>query len=188
MLIRRKRAGPGNLTNPCATPGLTRVTSMVILGVTISNFLGFENHIHRICCQARQSLYALRTLVAHGLRGPLLFDVVRATTLARMLYASPVWWGFAGQCERNRLQTLIRRLIRYHYLPEDSPSFEQLCLKADSRLFSAVLTDKGHVLHALLPPVKTSVYSLRPRAHDRVIPPADSLMRRTYITRMIYRT
>src|SRR5688572_9966386 len=103
-----------------------------------------------------------------------------------MLYASPVWWGFAGQCERNRLQTLIRRLIHFQYLPEDSSSFEQLCLKADSRLFSAVLTDKGHVLHALLPPVKTSVYSLRPRAHDRVIPPAESLMRRTYITRMIY--
>ena len=59
-------------------------------------------------------------------------------------------------------------------------------LKGEPQLFFAVLTDKGHVLHALLPPVKTSTYSLRPRAHDRVIPPADSLMRRTYITRMIY--
>src|SRR5688572_8536603 len=63
---------------------------------------------------------------------------------------------------KSRLQTLIRPLICYHYLLEDSPSFEQLCLKADSHLFSAILMDKGQLLYALLPPVKTSVYSLRP--------------------------
>ena len=127
---------------------------MVILGVTVSDSLGFGGHVQRICCRARQSLYAMRTLVAHGLHGPHLHDVVKATTLARMLYASPAWWGFIGQGDRDRLQSIMRRLIRFHYLPEDTPSFEQLCAKADSRLFTAVLVDGGHVLHDLLPPVE----------------------------------
>jgi len=187
MIIHRPRVGLGNLTAPGTTTGLARVTSMVILGVTISDDLRFNNHVQRLCCQARQSFYALRTLVAHGLRGLHLYDVVRATTLARMLYASPAWWGFVGQRDKDRFEVLMRRLIRYHYLPGDSLSFEQLCIKADSRLFSSILVDNGHVLHELLPPIKTSKYSLRPRAHDRIIPPADNLMRKNFITRMIYK-
>ena len=87
----------------------------------------------------------------------------------------------------RRQKVPLRRLIRYHYLPGDSLSFEQLCIKADSRLFSSILVDNGHVLHELLPPIKTSKYSLRPRAHDRIIPPADNLMRKNFITRMIYK-
>ena len=51
-------------------------------------------------------MYALRILVAHGLTGPQLYDVVRATTVARLLYAAPAWWGFAGQQDRNRLQSV----------------------------------------------------------------------------------
>src|SRR5688572_27464359 len=178
MIIHRPRVGLGNLTAPGTTTGLARVTSMVILGVTISDDLRFNNHVQRLCCQARQSFYALRTLVAYGLRGLHLYDVVRATTLARMLYASPAWWGFVGQRDKDRFEVLMRRLIRYHYLPGDSLSFEQLCIKADCRLFSSILVDNGHVLHELLPPIKTSKYSLRPRAHDRIIPPADNLMRK----------
>ena len=124
---------------------------MVILGVTMNEALSFEAHITRISCQARQSLYALRILVAHGLSGPMLYDVVRATTVTLMLYAAPAWWGFAGQQEKNRLQSAMWRLIRLQYLPEDSPSVEHLCHTPDSRLFSAVLGNPGHVLHGLLP-------------------------------------
>src|SRR6476660_7493019 len=65
--------------------------------------------------------------MVHGLSDPTPYDVVRATTVARMLYAAPAWWGFAGQQEKNRLQSAMRRLIRLRYLPEDSPSFEHLC-------------------------------------------------------------
>jgi len=169
-----------------ATPGLERVTSMTILGFAISDTLGFGSYAHRICCRARQSFWALRTLVAHGLRGPPLHDVVRATTLARMLYASPDWWGFTNRSERDRLQAVVSRLVRFKHLPDDTLTFEQMCQRADTSLFSAVLADSGLVLHDLLPPVKVSTYHLRPRAHDHVIPPADSLMRKTYISRMLF--
>ena len=38
---------------------------------------------------------AVRILVARGITGPLLYDVVglRAATVARLLYAALAWWG-----------------------------------------------------------------------------------------------
>jgi len=75
MVIRRPRGRAGRDAVPSTTPGLTRVSSMVILGVTMNEGFSFEAHITRICFQARQSLYALRILVGHGLSGPMLCDM-----------------------------------------------------------------------------------------------------------------
>ena len=159
---------------------------MTILGVVVTENLGFEAHIRRICIQARQSLYALRIMTAHGIKGPSLHDVCRMTTVARMLYAAPAWWGFAGQQERGRLQAILDRLIRMNYLPEDNPTFEALCSTADGRLFAALLLNPGHVLNPLLPPLRPQPYSMRPRLHDRIIPRADNLTRKSFLTRMLY--
>src|SRR5688572_15559722 len=137
---------------PCCLPDqiLTRVSNLNILGVTFTEVLSFEPHITRICCKARQSMYALRILVAHGLKGLQLYDVVRATTVACLFYAAPAWWGFAGQRDRCRLQSVINKLILLRYLPEDYPKFERLCLEADTRLFSAVLMNQGHVGYCIV--------------------------------------
>ena len=172
----------GRVSAPAATPGVTRVHSMKVLGVMLTETLSFEMHIAQICCRARQSMYALRILTAHGLSGPGLYDVVRATMVAHLLYAAPAWWGFASQREKS----VMNRLIRQRYLPSDSPTFEQLSLKADTCLFSAVLGNPGHVLHRFLPPKKPLAYSLRPRSHDRVLPLANHNMKKTFIVRMLY--
>jgi len=185
MIVRRP--GRGEVVIPGEVPGLMRVQSMVILGVVLTETISFANHIKRICVQARQSLYALRIMTSHGLRGPNLYDVVRMTTVARMLYAAPVWWGFAGQQERERLQAIMDRLVRLHYLPKNSPTFEQLIRKAEGSLFAAVLLDQGHVLNQFLPPLRPQLYYyMRPRRHDRIVPRADNLMRKTFLTRMLY--
>src|SRR5688572_21471691 len=55
-----------------------------------------------------------------------------------------------SQDGRTRLQAQLRRLVRLRYLAENNPSFEQLCQ-------SAFRADPGHVLHDLLPPIKTVV-------------------------------
>src|ERR1043165_113847 len=91
MVIRRSRGRTWHDIVPDVTPGLTRVSSLNVLGVTFTEVLSFEPHITRICCKARQSMYALRILVAQGLRGLQLYDVVRATTVARLLYAALAW-------------------------------------------------------------------------------------------------
>src|SRR6188768_1454664 len=76
---------------PSSHPGIERVQEMVILGVTISDRIGFGAHMDKICCKARKSMFALCVLVTHGYHGERLFAIVRATILARLRYASSVW-------------------------------------------------------------------------------------------------
>ena len=156
---------------------------MVILGVTVSNHIGFETHINKICCKARQSKFALRILVAHGLCGQRLFDVVRATTLYRMLYA---WWGYANLGDRKRLNSIVKKLSRSGFLPADEPSFDNHCTSADSALFRSVLSNPCHILHSLLPPRKNNPYYMRSRPHDRTLPRVDVFTKRNFIMRMLY--
>ena len=47
---------------------------MKVLGVILTETLSFEMHVAQICCRARQSMYALRILTAHGLSGPVLYE------------------------------------------------------------------------------------------------------------------
>src|SRR3984885_12376939 len=145
---------------PPPYPGLERVAEARVLGVVLSSSLGFSFHITNICTRALQSLYAIRILTSHGLEGQRLHDVVQSTTLARLFYASPAWYGFLNAESRNRLNSIIKKLKRRRYLPVNYPSFEDLCDRADGKLFSSVLKNRGHVLSHLLPPVKETPYLL----------------------------
>jgi hypothetical protein len=138
--------------------GIKRVTSLNILGIEISAKLGFSSHIQKICVRAKQSLHAHRILISHGLLGVRLYDVVRSTTVNRMLYCSQVWWGFASKQERDSLSAVVRKLVRFGFLPKSFPTFEELCKKADHDLFRNILNNPGHILHYLLPPVLYTVF------------------------------
>ena len=61
------------------------------------------------------------------------------------------------------------------------------CEAADDGLFASVLHNGNHVLAQLLPPIKETPYQLRPRAHNRSLPIADTLMRKNFIERMLYK-
>ena len=65
---------------PPEYPGLSRVREARILDILINDKIGLEAHVNLICTRAKQSLYAIRILCAHGLFGARLHDIVRATT------------------------------------------------------------------------------------------------------------
>ena len=153
-----------------------------MLGVQISDNLSSLNHI---TVTAVQSTYALRVLRAHGLNGPNLWEVSRATAVAKLTYACSAWWGYVDAEAKSRIQSTMKKFKRLGCLPEDV-SFTDICQKQDNNLFSQILSNENHVLHQLLPPVRNIPYSLRPRAHDRELPVANTAMRRNFITRMLY--
>ena len=62
-----------------------------------------------------------------------------------------------------------------------------MCEAADDGLFASVLHNGNHVLAQLLPPIKEIPYQLRPRAHNRSLPIADTLLRKNFIERMLYK-
>jgi len=61
-----------------------------------------------------------------GLNGNALWDVNRATLVSQLLYASPAWWGYIKADERNRLQSIIVKAMRYDYLPRSFNTLDEL--------------------------------------------------------------
>ena len=99
--------------------------------------------------------------------GDCLFHVVRGITVSRVLYCSPVPWGFAGAQELEALEGIIRMLLRQR-TDLVSPHLS-LCDKAEASLFAYILYIVSfvcHVLYKLLPRIKHSRYSMRPRSHN----------------------
>ena len=85
-------------------------------------------------------MYALKVIRSHGL---------------------PASWGFTGAGDLNRIGAFLARMKRRDFLAPQSPD-------PDARLFSAVVSNKNHVLRL---PVKRSEIC-EPRAHNDSLPPA----------------
>src|SRR6218665_2513316 len=84
--------------------GIVQVDHMKILGVTIRSDLKMTTHVDEILTACTCSLYPLHILRAHGLSGDPLFQVMRATTLNRILYAGPASWGLTSAQDRERIE------------------------------------------------------------------------------------
>ena len=186
LIVKRPRLSPEDPRIPPPVPGLLRVTSLKTLGVTFSDKLDFSEHFRNAVAKASKSMYALKILRAHGLCGQRLWQVCEATSVTHLTYAAPAWWGYADSGAKHQLQSVLAKLKRYGFLPPDFPSHQQLCDKMDKQLFLQILDNHTHVLHQLLPPRKDTQHSLRPRAHNRIIPPADAKFKRNLIIRMLY--
>src|SRR6218665_2011549 len=100
------------------------------------------------------------------------------------MYAFPAWWGFASAGDRKRIGDFLARMKRRDFLPPQSPDVDEMADRADERLFSAVVSNKNHVLHSRLPVKRPKIYDLRPRAHDYSLPPKDE---QNFITRLLYK-
>ena len=170
LIIHRPGVMLDKLSVPPPTLGLTRKTTTKILGVTITDTLSFSPHITDVIARCSQTNYALRILRAHGLNGPALWNITRSTLISKLLYASPVWFGYLDKGSRDRCQGLLNRLKRWGFLGKDFDNFITLCKNADDVLFSALLLNENHVLHQLLPPVKCTQYNLRNRPYNYTSP------------------
>ena len=58
-----------------------------------------------------------------------------ATLVSQLLYASPAWWGYLKADERNRLQAVVKKTIRYGYLPRSFSTLDELREDSDEKLF-----------------------------------------------------
>ena len=181
MIVLRRARGP--LPEP--VDGLTRVSTLNILGITLRPDLRVTAHVDEILAASSGSLHALRILRSHGLPPMALQEVTRATTVARIMYAAPAWWGFTSADDRARVERFLRRLRRTGYLKDDFPTAEDMAKLADERLLAAVIRCDHHVLRGLFPPVINTKYHLRPRPHNYSLPPKDN---RQFIPRVLYRS
>ena len=136
IVIYKPKSKNANLPPP-PVPGIQRVSQMVVLGVTIHDRLSFKPHIENLISRCAQTFYALRVLKSQGLNGIALWDVGQAILNNRLLYASPVWWGFTDASDKQRLQAVITRAQRLGFLSPSTRPLSELCGQADDTLFSA---------------------------------------------------
>jgi len=69
-----------------------------------------------------QSLYAIKVLRSHGMCVDALKDIYRAVVLAKLLYASPAWWGFATTADKQRIESFVRRGVRLGLYGDGDPT------------------------------------------------------------------
>ena len=81
---------------------------------------------------------------------------------------------------------MFRRGKKLQYIDEDI-TWDKLVRNRSTKLFKAITTNEGHILHTLLPPTKSNKYELRERSHCFHLPelhsPHDT---RNFIIRMLY--
>ena len=99
--------------------------------------------------------------------------VYKSVIIAKLLYAASAWWGFT---DRQRLEALIKRGIRFKLCGADVSSLAELVDSADDALFQRILYNSNHVLHSLLPDLSATGHYLRHRRHDRVLPPKTGIL------------
>src|SRR6218665_2971055 len=135
-----------------------------------------------IISKCASSTYALRILRANVLQDIALFTVCNVTTISRLLYAAPAWWGCASAADRERVERFLRKLQRAGY--SHKVNFDDLIKPAEKKLLCKVKNYECHILLPLFPPLAQRSHSLRPRAHDFVLPRKDD---KNYIPRVLYR-
>ena len=111
---------------PQPMPNVARVSVIKILGITFTNHLSVAEHVQTVINSSAQTLYALRTLRAHGMDDAALQTVFRSVVIAKLtnLYASSAWWGFATTTDRQRLQAFI--VVDLYLPPLDELSYDKL--------------------------------------------------------------
>ena len=187
-IVFRKPRSRGTQSVVPELAGVTRVTSLKTLGVTLMNNFSMADHVSNVLASSGQSLYALRILRSNGMSEKNLQTIFCASVIAKLTYASPAWWGFANADVRGRIHAFIRRSIKAGFCPGDMPSFQELSEKSDDKLFRSVTSIETHPLHIFLPPKVARPSGLRKRAHCYKLPEkVDSLDEQNFIMRMMFK-
>jgi len=122
---------------PVKISQLHRVKVIKILGVTITNGLSVSPHVQSVIASCAQVLYALCDLRTHGLCDSALHTIYRSVVVAKLLYASSAWEGFANATNRNKIQSFINKSKRNGYSSPDLPDFNNLCTSMKVSLFNS---------------------------------------------------
>jgi hypothetical protein len=141
------------------------VDSVKALGVNHNNRFSVSTHVDITLASCAKSIYALRTLRAHGMSDTALQTVFKSVALAKIMYAASAWHGFTTASDRDRIDAFLRRSSRARFYAKTEPLFSKLCSKADDRLFKSMANNTEHVLHRLLPRRVQRKYDMRARRH-----------------------
>jgi len=112
-------------------------------------------------------------------------SIFKATVIPKLFYASPAWWGYTTESDKNRLAAFLRRAMKFDYYKSTDPDILSLQDTFENKLFNSIIFNKFHCLYPLLPPPRQIHYGLRQRGHNFILPLKDD---RNFINRMLFKT
>ena len=146
-----------------------------------------HSHVTSVCQSSAQSLFAIKLIHSRGLNTQSTFSLSTALILPKLTYASAAWWGFTSGADRARLQAVLNKATRWGLYDPQGKTIEEICLKQDRKLILSVLNNSTHAIYPLLPPIKTTGYDMRKRAHNRTLPlKENSFTEKNFICRTLY--
>ena len=108
------------------------------LSQTSSPWQTVSVHVREVVLKWAQSLHVINVMCPHGMKDQELLAVFRSVVLAKLLYSSSDWWGFATTDDRHRIEAVVRRWVRAGLYPADGPSAAQLVDDYDNTLCSHI--------------------------------------------------
>ena len=154
---------------------LERVSSHKVLGVTISDTLGWNEHVHEIVSKASKRLYILRVLKRSGIPPEDLINIFYALVRSVLEYACVTWSTSLPIYTKDKIERVQKRALRILF---PALSYRDAILAANSTRLN-VRRDKlckkvwdgicvpGSRLHHLIPPKRADchAYELRNKNH-----------------------
>jgi len=99
-----------SVSEPPVLPGITRVKSLTVLGVTLTTGLSASDHVRDVISKSAQTLYALRVLRAKDMPDEALQVVFQSVIVGKLLYASCAWSGFVSHTDQKRVDAFLQRV------------------------------------------------------------------------------
>ena len=136
------------------------------MGVSFVETFNITPYIDNIMTKCYLTVHTLKIIRTHGLFCPKLYDVTETLIISRIKYAAPSWCGISNNEHIKQLQSLLNKHIMFNYFPPNYPKIKSIFTSLDEHLFLRVTCNPHHVLHQILPLVKSPSRDMRRRTHN----------------------
>ena len=99
----RKRS---SIHPPSPLQSIARVTSLKVLGVTLTDRLSVNAHVDDVIGLCARSMYAISVLRSHAMEASALQQVFCAVVVSKLTYVAPAWWGFTTSVDRHGIDAV----------------------------------------------------------------------------------
>jgi len=115
---------------PPVLDDISRVTSVKILIVTMTNKLSVSDHVRHVMPHVRWEYCSVMARMTR--------PVYQAVVISRLFYAASAWWGFTTAADRQSIDAFIRRGIRAGFCDKNMPGVSDLSRTLTMRFSSGL--------------------------------------------------
>ena len=145
---------------------ISEVDGEKILGVYVDKHLTFIKHVDSIITKANKKLHWIRVLKRNNLKTDGLVKIYCSKVRSVVTYASPAWFSFLSEFQRDRLERIQRIAFKY-ILPgttyEDAlnelqlPTISDFVKQQITTLSKTIISNTNHPLHKRLPAKRNDI-------------------------------